>query len=181
MVWYSHLLNFPQFVVIHTVKGFGIVNKAEVEVFLELSCFFSFTSHTGKGDMGEGKKSPVLKLCLWFSILEQGCFQSPDRWFKLPKPPQLHHLYFWSHVGSSWQEEKIVEIREIPENPGCMVNESLVFAAVSPSTSRQGHGEQGLLCTCQRSEDQLHQPSLGLSPAPCLYLSPHSLPHGSFF
>ena len=41
MVWYSHLFkNFPQFVVIHTVKGFSIVNKAEVDVFLELSCFF---------------------------------------------------------------------------------------------------------------------------------------------
>ena len=41
MVWYSHLLkNFPQFVVIHTVKGFGVVSKAEVGVFLELSCFF---------------------------------------------------------------------------------------------------------------------------------------------
>ena len=41
MVWYSHLLkNFPQFVVVHTVKGFGLINKAEVNVFLELSCFF---------------------------------------------------------------------------------------------------------------------------------------------
>ena len=41
VVWYSHLLkNFPQFVVIHTVKGFGIVNKAELDVFLEFSCFF---------------------------------------------------------------------------------------------------------------------------------------------
>ena len=41
MVWYSHLLkNFSQFVVIHTVKGFGVVNKAEVDVLLELSCFF---------------------------------------------------------------------------------------------------------------------------------------------
>ena len=41
MVWYSHLLkNFPQFVVIHTVRGFGIVNKAEVDVFLELFHFF---------------------------------------------------------------------------------------------------------------------------------------------
>ena len=41
MVWYSHLFkNFPQFVVIHTVKGFGIGNKTEVDVFLELSCFF---------------------------------------------------------------------------------------------------------------------------------------------
>ena len=41
MIWYSHILkNFPQFVVIHTVKGFGVVNKAEVDVFLEYSCFF---------------------------------------------------------------------------------------------------------------------------------------------
>ena len=41
MVWYSHLFqNFPQFIVIHTVKGFGIVNKAEVYVFLKFSCFF---------------------------------------------------------------------------------------------------------------------------------------------
>ena len=41
MGWYSHLLNFPQFVMIHTVKGFGLVNKAEIDVFLELSCFFN--------------------------------------------------------------------------------------------------------------------------------------------
>ena len=41
VVWYSHLFqNFPQFIVIHTVKGFGIVNKAEIDVFMELSCFF---------------------------------------------------------------------------------------------------------------------------------------------
>ena len=41
MVWYCHLFqNFPQFIVIHTVKGFGIVNKAEIDVFLELSCCF---------------------------------------------------------------------------------------------------------------------------------------------
>ena len=40
MVWYAHFSqNFPQFIVIHTVKGFGIVNKAEIDVFLELSCF----------------------------------------------------------------------------------------------------------------------------------------------
>ena len=42
VVWYSHLLkNFPEFVVIHTVKGFGVVNKAEVDVFLKLSCIFN--------------------------------------------------------------------------------------------------------------------------------------------
>ena len=48
MVWYSHLFkNFPQFVVIHTVKGFGIVNKAEVDVFLELSPFFDDPTDVG--------------------------------------------------------------------------------------------------------------------------------------
>ena len=48
MVWYSHLLqNFPQFIVIHTVKGFGIVNKAEIDVFLKLSCFFHDPADVG--------------------------------------------------------------------------------------------------------------------------------------
>ena len=48
MIWYSHLFkNFPQFIVIHTVKGFGIVNKAEVDIFLELSCFFDDPADVG--------------------------------------------------------------------------------------------------------------------------------------
>ena len=48
MVWYSHLFqNFAQFAVIHTVKGFGIVNKAEVDVFLELPCFFDDQADVG--------------------------------------------------------------------------------------------------------------------------------------
>ena len=48
MVWYSHLLqNFPQFIVIHTVEDFGIVNKAEIDVFLELSCFFDDPADIG--------------------------------------------------------------------------------------------------------------------------------------
>ena len=48
VVWYSHLFqNFPQFIVIHTVKGFGIGNKAEVDIFLEVSCFFDDPVDTG--------------------------------------------------------------------------------------------------------------------------------------
>ena len=48
MVWYSHLFkDFPQFVVIHIVKGFGVVNKAEVDVFLELSCFLDDPADVG--------------------------------------------------------------------------------------------------------------------------------------
>ena len=49
MVWYSHLFqNFPQFVVAHTVKGFGVVNKKKIDVFLELSCFFDDPEDVGK-------------------------------------------------------------------------------------------------------------------------------------
>ena len=48
MVWYSHLFqNFPQFIVIHTVKGFGIVNKAEIDVFLKVPCFFDHPTDVG--------------------------------------------------------------------------------------------------------------------------------------
>ena len=48
VIWYSHVFqNFPQFIVIHTVKGFGIVNKAEISVFLELSCFFDDPADVG--------------------------------------------------------------------------------------------------------------------------------------
>ena len=61
MVWYSHLSqNFPQFVVIHTVKGFGIVNKAEVDVFLELSCFFDDTADVD--NLISGSSGKKLKL-----------------------------------------------------------------------------------------------------------------------
>ena len=48
VAWYSHLFqNFPQFIVIHTVKGFGIVNKAEIDAFLEFSCFFDDPTDAG--------------------------------------------------------------------------------------------------------------------------------------
>ena len=48
MVWYSHLFkNCPQFIVIHTVKGFGVVDKAEIDAFLELSCFFDDSEDVG--------------------------------------------------------------------------------------------------------------------------------------
>ena len=53
MVCYSHLLkNFPQFIVVHTIKGFGIVNKAEIDVVLELSCFFDDPADVGNSISG---------------------------------------------------------------------------------------------------------------------------------
>ena len=84
VVWYSHLLNnFPEFLVIQTVKGFGIVNKAEIDVFLEFSCFFhdpvdvgnlisgssafsktSFTLSLFTSCIGEGNGNPLQCSCL---------------------------------------------------------------------------------------------------------------------
>ena len=69
MVLYSHLSkNFPQFVVIHTVKGFGIVNRAEIDVFLELSCFFDDPTDVGNLISGSSAFSKT-GLNIWkFSI-----------------------------------------------------------------------------------------------------------------
>ena len=99
MVWYSHLLkNFPQFVVIHTVKGFDVVDEAEVDVFLELSRFSNDPTDVGKlisGSSGFSKSSlniwkfivhVLLKpgvekcgftMCLKISVSFQLCFSFP--------------------------------------------------------------------------------------------------------
>ena len=69
MVRYSHLFkNFPEFVVVHTVKGFGIVNKAEIDVFLELSCFFDDPMDVGNLISGSSVLSKT-SLNIWkFSV-----------------------------------------------------------------------------------------------------------------
>ena len=65
MVWYSHLFqNYPQFLVIHTVKGFGIVNKAEIDVFLELSWSFDDPSDVGNLVSGSSALSKA-SLDIW--------------------------------------------------------------------------------------------------------------------
>ena len=69
MVWYSHLFqNFPQFIVIHTVEGFGAVNKAEIDVFLELSSFFDDPADIGNLISGSSAFSKT-SLNIWkFSV-----------------------------------------------------------------------------------------------------------------
>ena len=65
VVWYSHLFkNFPRFIVIHTVKDFGIVNKAEIDVFLELSCFFYDPANVGNLISGSSA-FPKTSLNIW--------------------------------------------------------------------------------------------------------------------
>ena len=87
MVYYSHLFkNFPQFVVIHTVKGFGIVNKAEIDVFMELSCFFNDPANIGNLTSGSSAFSKT-SLNIWKFLVHillkpslenfEHCFASP--------------------------------------------------------------------------------------------------------
>ena len=65
MIWYSYLLkNFPQFIVMHTVKGFGIVNKAEIDVFLEVSCFSDDPTDVGNLIFGSSA-FPKSSLNIW--------------------------------------------------------------------------------------------------------------------
>ena len=83
MVWYSHLFqNFPQFIVIHTVKGFSVVNEAEVEVFLEFSCFFYDPADVGNLISGSSafSKSSLTHLEVLGSRLQPG-MENSERYF----------------------------------------------------------------------------------------------------
>ena len=84
MVWYAHLFpNFPQFIVIYTVKGFGTVNKAELDVFLELSCFFDDPADIGNLISGSSAFSKT-SLNIWqFSvhILQKHVLENFEHYF----------------------------------------------------------------------------------------------------
>ena len=86
MVWYSHLFqNFPQFIVIHTVKGFGIVNKAEIDVFLELFYFFDDPKDVGNLISGSSALSKS-SLNIWkfmVHILLKPDFENFEHYFTM--------------------------------------------------------------------------------------------------
>ena len=96
VVWYSHLLkNFPQFIVIHTVKGFGIVSKAEIDVFLELSCFFHDPADVGNLISGSYYVLALYKKFLLGSFL----------WNSLSQSQQLSALIAFNTRGANLCEE----------------------------------------------------------------------------
>ena len=84
MVCYSHLLkSFPQFIVIHTVKGFGIVNKSEVDILLELSCFFDDSSDVGNliSDSSAFSKSSLNIWKLMIHVLLKSGLENFEHYF----------------------------------------------------------------------------------------------------
>ena len=90
VVWYSHLFqNFPQLIVNHTVKGFGVVNKAEIDVFLELSCFFNDPADVGNLISGSCAFSKT-GLNIWnltVHILLKPCLENFKHHFTLDTKP----------------------------------------------------------------------------------------------
>ena len=119
VVWYAHLFqNFPQFIVIHIVKGLGIVNKAEIDVFLELFCFFDDSADVGNLISGSSAFSKT-SLNIWkFTVhgifqarvgsglpfLLQGIFPTQESNLGLPHCRQT--LYHLSHQGSHQRNPK---------------------------------------------------------------------------
>ena len=100
MVWYSHLSqNFPQFIVIHTVKGFGIVNKEEIDVFLELSCFFNDPMDVGNLNSGSSAFSKT-SLNIWnftVHVLLKSWLRWPTGAVERSYPtPQVKMLSLWN-------------------------------------------------------------------------------------
>ena len=111
VVWYSHLFqNFPQFIVIHTVKGFGIVNETEVDVFLELLCFFNDPTDVGKlisGSSAFSKSSLNIWKFMVSVLLKPGLenfehyFASVLRWVQLCD--SLRILWLCLSLGLEWK------------------------------------------------------------------------------
>ena len=115
VVWYSHVLkNFPQFIVIHIVKGFGIVNKAKVDVFLELSCFFDDPSNVGNLISGSSAFSKT-SLNIWkFTVHPNAGIEPWSRTLQadslLSEPPgtitvmysQIPSEYKWVSLNKHW-------------------------------------------------------------------------------
>ena len=113
VVWYSHLFqNFPQLIVIHTVKGFGIVNKAKTDVFLELSCFFDDPADVGNLISGSSAFSKTslnifmpLKKPPWENVVTllisqpKSWVNASDLWHTHVLPAKVFCGFFLSGLG----------------------------------------------------------------------------------
>ena len=104
VVWYSHLFkNFPQFVVIHIVKGFGIVNKAEIDIFSELSCFFNDPTDVGNLISGSPAFSKT-SLNIWkflAHILLKPCLENSKHYFASMRD-ECNCAVVWAFFGTAF-------------------------------------------------------------------------------
>ena len=161
VVWYSHLFqNFPQCIVIHTVKGFGIVNKAEIDVFLELSCFFHDPADVGNlisGSSAFSKTSLNIRKFTVHVLLEpglenlgvimDGATVSPVaniRWI-MEKAREFHKNIYFCFIDYAKAFDcvdhnklwKILKEMGIPNHLTCLLRN---LYAGQKATVRTGHG-----------------------------------------
>ena len=122
MVWYSHLIqNFPQLIVIHTVKVFGIVNKAEIDVFLELSCFINDPADDGNlisewssAPNWSGHPSPCMK-----GLFPMGC-------------QEKHQEAGLQWHGQSYLQAPAFPVPErLPDTPAAPTTQALVYNIIA--------------------------------------------------
>ena len=113
VVWYSHLFqNFPQFVVIHTVKGFSIVNKAKVDVFLGFSCFFDDPADLGNLISGSSafSKSSVNICKLTVQVLVKPGLDNLEYYTSLPHSSTLAWKIPWTEEPGGLQSMGLLRV-----------------------------------------------------------------------
>ena len=153
VVWYFHLSqNFPQFIVIHRVKGFGIVNKAEIDVFLELSCFFHDPADVGKlisGSSAFSKTSLNIRKFTVHILLKPG-LENFEYYFTTVRTgmgkfnSDDYYIYYWGLESLRRSGVAII----VNKSPKC-------------STWMQSQKRQNYLCLFPRQTMQYHSnPSL---------------------
>ena len=145
MVCYSHLFqNFPQFIVIHTVKGFGIVNQAEIDVFLELSCFFDDPVDVGNLISGSSAFSKT-SLNIW-KFMVHVLLEEAQAGIKIARK-NINHLRYADDttlMAESEEELKslLMKVKEESEKVGLKLNiQKTNIMASGPITSWQIDGE----------------------------------------
>ena len=104
VIWYSHpFQNFPQFIVIHTVKGFGIVNKAEIDVYLKLSCFIDDPGDVGNlisGSSAFSKPSLNIWKCMVHVLLKPGLENFKHHFTSVWD--ECDHVVVWAFFGTTF-------------------------------------------------------------------------------
>ena len=152
MVWYSHLFqNFPHFIVIHTVKGFGIVNKAEIDVFLELSCFFDDPADVGNliSDSSAFSKTSLNILIPYdYTVEVRNRFKGLDLIDRVPDE-------LWVEVRDIVQ---VTGIKTIPMEKKCkkakwLSEEALQIAVKRREVKNKGEKERYIPIGMQRSKE----------------------------
>ena len=129
VVWYSPLFqNFPQFIVIHTVKGFDIVNKAEIDVFLELSCFFDDPTDVGLIYF----KQILFELEIWF--LKPSAVGFPGDWVVKDPPANSRDMGSIPDAGRSFMPHSNQARAPQLLSLCCRAQETQLLKAVSPRT-----------------------------------------------